>query len=80
VVIDYFPAWMAPNLITLIGFCFPLVSYVLMTLHCPDFTGEAPTWLYAYNVAGLLLYMMLDSIDGKQARRTVRSLPAKQSY
>ena len=74
-VIEYVPAFVAPNLITLTGFMFPLVSHFLMAQYAPNLEGYAPTWLYYFNAAALIIYMWLDALDGKQARRTGSSSP-----
>jgi len=73
--LPFIPYWLAPNLITLIGFLFPLSAHILMAQYAPDLKGEAPTWLYFYCSVGLIAYMCLDALDGKQARRTGSSSP-----
>lgn len=63
------PVWIAPNVITLIGFVCVLAAYELVYFWCPTFTEEAPKWVWLA-VSGLLFaYRTLDNMDGKQARR-----------
>eukprot|EP01094_Clydonella_sp_ATCC50884_P020271 TRINITY_DN4181_c0_g1_i1.p1 TRINITY_DN4181_c0_g1~~TRINITY_DN4181_c0_g1_i1.p1 ORF type:complete len:180 (-),score=28.45 TRINITY_DN4181_c0_g1_i1:83-622(-) len=73
--IDFFPLWMAPNLITLIGLLITFASYSLTAFYMPQLEGEAPVWVYAWCAAGLFVYQTLDNLDGKQARRTGTSSP-----
>ena len=67
--VDHTPRWVAPNVLTLIGFFFVLCAYGLVWFWCPTFTEQAPAWVWL-TVAGLLFsYRTLDNMDGKQARR-----------
>ncbi len=43
--------------------------------YCPDFTGEAPRWVYGWSGFALLTYQILDVADGKQARKTGNASP-----
>eukprot|EP00983_Pelagomonas_calceolata_P031625 991489-Pelagomonas_calceolata.AAC.6 len=40
---------------------------------------EAPSWVYMLTAASIVLYINLDCIDGKQARRTKTSSPLVRS-
>jgi len=77
------PIWMAPNLVTLLGFFLVLFSFVLQVLiYCPDL-GEnmiAPNWVFLVSGICHFLYQTLDAIDGKQARRTGTSSPLGQLF
>ncbi len=42
--------------------------------------GDAPSWVYALNGLAVLLYLHLDCLDGKQARRTGTSSPLGQLF
>jgi ethanolaminephosphotransferase len=68
--VTFCPQWLAPNLITLLGFVAILVNIVSIAVLVPDFAGPGPTWMYWSFVLGLWIYSTLDNIDGKQARRT----------
>lgn len=45
-----------------------------------DYTGEAPRWVYALSAISVVVYVNLDCIDGKQARRTKTSSPLGQLF
>ncbi|KIW66944.1 hypothetical protein PV04_06224 [Phialophora macrospora] len=64
------PMWLAPNMVTLLGFCCILFNVLLVQIFVPDLVGPAPAWLCYSFAAGLWLYSTMDNIDGKQARRT----------
>ncbi|RKU44625.1 hypothetical protein DL546_007175 [Coniochaeta pulveracea] len=68
--VELLPLWLAPNMVTLIGFGFILINVVFLVLYMPDLVGPGPTWLYFSFAAGLFMYQTMDNIDGKQARRT----------
>eukprot|EP00413_Alexandrium_margalefii_P037474 CAMPEP_0204600210 /NCGR_PEP_ID=MMETSP0661-20131031/55305_1 /ASSEMBLY_ACC=CAM_ASM_000606 /TAXON_ID=109239 /ORGANISM="Alexandrium margalefi, Strain AMGDE01CS-322" /LENGTH=399 /DNA_ID=CAMNT_0051611001 /DNA_START=29 /DNA_END=1223 /DNA_ORIENTATION=+ len=65
-----FPAWLAPNVITITGLALVGVAHLAMAWYCPLLEGEAPSWVYALCAASLATYQLLDASDGKQARRT----------
>ena len=44
--VELLPLWLAPNLVTLLGFFFILGNIVLLELHIPDLVGPAPSWVY----------------------------------
>jgi ethanolaminephosphotransferase len=62
--------WLAPNMVTLLGFCCILFNVMLVQIFVPDLVGPAPPWLCYSFATGLWLYSTMDNIDGKQARRT----------
>ncbi|OAA63747.1 sn-diacylglycerol cholinephosphotransferase [Niveomyces insectorum RCEF 264] len=64
------PMWLAPNMVTLIGFLFILGNVGLLVLLMPDLVGPGPSWLYYSFAFGLFMYQTMDNLDGKQARRT----------
>ncbi|EFW99521.1 sn-diacylglycerol cholinephosphotransferase [Grosmannia clavigera kw1407] len=68
--VDLLPLWLAPNMVTLIGFCFILGNIGLLLIFMPDLVGPAPSWLYYSFAFGLFMYQTMDNLDGKQARRT----------
>lgn len=79
-VVQLLPLWMAPNLVTLIGFFFIVLSYVLVYLYIPNIGGSAPSWVYYACAINLFLYQTFDAIDGKQARRTNSSSPLGELF
>ncbi|KAH8682438.1 cholinephosphotransferase 1 [Xylariales sp. PMI_506] len=68
--VEILPLWLAPNMVTLIGFFFILANVGLLVIYMPDLVGPAPSWLYLSFAFGLFMYQTMDNIDGKQARRT----------
>jgi len=68
--VEFLPLWLAPNMVTLIGFFFILSNIILLEIFMPDLVGPGPTWLYYSFAFGLFMYQTMDNIDGKQARRT----------
>jgi|AntRauTorckE5430_2_1112549.scaffolds.fasta_scaffold07156_1 ethanolaminephosphotransferase len=75
------PSTIAPNAITLFGFSFMIISFMLMASHCPtlDHCGpqnnEIPSYIFLFNGVATLVYQTLDNMDGKQARKTGSSSP-----
>ncbi|KAI5864790.1 CDP-alcohol phosphatidyltransferase [Durotheca rogersii] len=68
--VELLPLWLAPNMVTLIGFFFILANIALLVIFMPDLVGPGPSWLYLSFAFGLFMYQTMDNIDGKQARRT----------
>lgn len=73
--IHLLPLWMAPNLVTFLGFLITLSGHALLMYHAPTFDTSSPRWVYIYSGLTLFVYMVLDNLDGKQARRTGSSSP-----
>ncbi|KAI4128838.1 MAG: hypothetical protein LQ338_002538 [Usnochroma carphineum] len=67
------PLWLAPNMVTLLGFFCILANVILLEMFIPDLVGPAPSWLYYSFAFGLWMYSTMDNVDGKQARRTGQS-------
>eukprot|EP01102_Stenamoeba_stenopodia_P018810 TRINITY_DN6962_c0_g1_i1.p1 TRINITY_DN6962_c0_g1~~TRINITY_DN6962_c0_g1_i1.p1 ORF type:complete len:419 (+),score=58.92 TRINITY_DN6962_c0_g1_i1:12-1268(+) len=81
------PLWIAPNLLTFIGFMCNLTAYtVIATYHSDKWDGvelnpPGPAWWECVLFSVLLwVYMTLDWIDGKQARRTGTSSPLGELF
>ncbi|KAK7545683.1 ethanolaminephosphotransferase 1 [Phyllosticta paracitricarpa] len=68
--VEILPLWLAPNMVTLLGFFFILANVGLLELYVPDLVGPAPNWVYYSFAFGLWMYSTMDNVDGKQARRT----------
>ncbi|KAF2151836.1 Choline/ethanolaminephosphotransferase [Myriangium duriaei CBS 260.36] len=68
--VELLPLWLAPNMVTLLGFFFILGNVGLLQLFDPGLTGEGPRWLYVSYAIGIWMYSTMDNVDGKQARRT----------
>lgn len=68
--VEFLPLWLAPNMVTLIGFLFVIGNVGLQQLMDPDLTGPQYAWVYYSYAFGVWAYSTMDNIDGKQARRT----------
>jgi len=71
----YFPTWLAPNIITLIGLLFTVLGHCLVAVYSPNLEGPIPSWVSLYNAFAVLAYQAFDAMDGKQARRTGSGSP-----
>ncbi|KAK7972774.1 CDP-alcohol phosphatidyltransferase class-I family protein [Apiospora sp. TS-2023a] len=80
VVIKCFPMWMAPNLITLLGFCFIIINIFTLLWYNPSLDQDCPSWVYYSWALGLFLYQTFDAVDGSQARRTHQSGPLGELF
>lgn len=70
----FMPLWVAPNLITIVGLGFNIVTSLLVIAYSPRANNESvPAHVFILCAAGLFTYQTLDAIDGKQARRTKTS-------
>ena len=81
-----FPKWVAPNVLTFVGWLLVMVNFWLLAYFDWDYNTStsdredlnrqpipAAVWVYC-GVAHIVAYM-LDGMDGKQARRTSSSSP-----
>jgi len=82
-----FPAWLAPNVITLAGFLCVALSFILSTSNFYTYIIPGTTMPSAiYNIFLLVIsvlvfcYNTLDGCDGKQARRTGSSSPLGEIF
>jgi len=74
--VNMLPTWIAPNLITFMGFFCVILGFVLtFSLYGTEFKGHVPWWFLILYSALLFAYRMLDEMDGKQARRTANCSP-----
>ncbi|ETN70819.1 CDP-alcohol phosphatidyltransferase [Necator americanus] len=78
--VDFYPLWLAPNLITLIGLIVNLITVLVLSHYCPTAREVAPSWAYALAAFGLFVYQTLDATDGKQARRTGAASPLGELF
>lgn len=78
--VNKLPLWLAPNVITLAGTLCIVAAYALNIIYNPSFVGEAPAWVSLFTAASIVLYVNLDCMDGKQARRTGSSSPLGQLF
>ena len=73
--VEFLPLWLAPNMVTLLGFFCILSNVALLVIYEPTMDGTDPSWLYYSFALGLWAYSTMDNIDGKQASRTGTSSP-----
>ncbi|KAJ6824278.1 choline/ethanolaminephosphotransferase 1-like isoform X1 [Iris pallida] len=78
--VNLFPLWMPPNLITLMGFMFLLLSALLGYIYSPQLDTAPPRWVHLAHGILLFLYQTFDAVDGKQARRTNSSSPLGELF
>lgn len=85
--VQFFPRWLAPNLITFTGFLLTVVNFLLIGYY--DYHFEAaddptfskiPRWVFLVAAFNIFLAYTLDGIDGKQARRTGTSGPLGELF
>ncbi|KAE9416386.1 hypothetical protein Angca_007537 [Angiostrongylus cantonensis] len=79
-IVKFYPLWLAPNLITLIGLIVNLVTVLILSYYSPTAREVAPSWAYALAAFGLFVYQTLDATDGKQARRTGAASPLGELF
>ncbi|KAG4153544.1 hypothetical protein ERO13_D04G189400v2 [Gossypium hirsutum] len=78
--VNFFPLWMPPNMITLMGFMFLVTSAVLGYVYSPHLDSPPPRWVHFAHGLLLFLYQTFDAVDGKQARRTNSSSPLGELF
>lgn len=78
--VELFPMWLAPNVITLLGFLLEVASFSVSIVYSKCMTKEVPDWVCILDGVCLLVYQTLDNLDGKQARRTGSSSALGQFF
>lgn len=79
--IEWFPKWVAPNLITVGGLAFSVLSVAKVLWFNPQVYGAVfPRWVYLAFAGELWMYQTLDALDGQQARRTGSSSPLGELF
>uniref|UniRef100_A0A1D1Y2B4 Putative CDP-alcohol phosphatidyltransferase class-I family protein 3 n=1 Tax=Anthurium amnicola TaxID=1678845 RepID=A0A1D1Y2B4_9ARAE len=78
--VTLFPLWMPPNMITLTGFMFLMISALLGYIYSPHLDTAPPRWVHLAHGLLLFLYQTFDAVDGKQARRTNSSSPLGELF
>jgi ethanolaminephosphotransferase len=78
--VEVLPMWMAPNLVTLIGFIAIVLAACQYLPYDLSLTKSFEPWCYAFSALSIFIYQTLDAIDGKQARRTGTSSPLGQLF
>ncbi|KAH3668772.1 hypothetical protein OGAPHI_002527 [Ogataea philodendri] len=75
-----FPLWMAPNVVTLSGLMFIVVSLLVMLYVDPTLDQESPRWCYVLYAVSIFMYQTFDACDGIHARRTGQSGPLGELF
>lgn len=78
--VEQFPMWLAPNVITFTGFLFEVVSFIISFIESDFMRQPLPGWVCILDGVFLLIYQTLDNLDGKQARRTGSSSSLGQFF
>lgn len=76
-VAKFVPAWVSPNLVTLIGLFFTVSSMLFTAVVC---NGDPSIYIngnmiYTVTAFSMFAYQTLDAVDGKHARNTGQSTP-----
>ncbi|XP_012273666.1 ethanolaminephosphotransferase 1 [Orussus abietinus] len=88
-VVQYCPKWVAPNLLTFLGFLFTVVNFLMFASYDRYFYASSddhpeyppiPRWVFALAAFFIFMAYTLDGIDGKQARRTQTSGPLGELF
>ncbi|CAD5122824.1 DgyrCDS11228 [Dimorphilus gyrociliatus] len=87
--VEFFPRWIAPNLLTFLGFMFLILHFVIVSIYDWDFYAASdthpeyppiPRWVWIVSSICIFVAHQLDGIDGKQARRTKSSTPLGELF
>ncbi|KAL9876427.1 ethanolaminephosphotransferase 1 isoform X2 [Glossina fuscipes] len=84
----FFPRWLAPNLMTFLGFLCTALNFILLSYYDWNFyasskmpnTTPVPAWVWLCTAINIFLAYTLDGIDGKQARRIGLSGPLGELF
>ena len=75
-IVEYFPKWLAPNLITISGWFLNFFNLLITTYYTGLKGGDyVPFWACITTAIFYTTYIILDYTDGKQARRLKTSSP-----
>ena len=75
-IVEYFPKWLAPNLITISGWFLNFFNLIITTYYTGLKGGDyVPFWACITTAIFYTTYIILDYTDGKQARRLKASSP-----
>jgi len=78
--------WVAPNVLTFVGFLLTVFNCLLIAFYDYDFTAATltsnpiPNWVFLVTGINVFVAYTLDGIDGKQARRTGTSGPLGELF
>jgi len=87
--VNFYPTWLAPNVITLVGAslvmgCYFFVAWLDPNLNANNYgapdSGNIPNWVWLLCSFCTFAAHLLDGTDGKQARRTGASGPTGELF
>lgn len=78
--VQQIPLWWAPNCLTFAGLVLNVVTSLIIIVCYNEGKHAVSAWVYIFGAVGLFAYQVLDSIDGKQARRTQSSTPLGELF
>jgi len=78
--VNFLPIWMAPNMVTLLGFLCIIMSYLWTVFYHSPHNESHSAIVYVANAVVMFLYQTMDALDGKQARRTGTSSPLGELF
>lgn len=73
--VNFLPNWMAPNMVTFVGFLAMVSCYCIMLAYDANFNGDIPRWVFYYSAGAHFFYQTMDAIDGKHARNLKAGSP-----
>nr|BAN40446.1 choline/ethanolaminephosphotransferase, putative [Entamoeba invadens] len=76
----YIPRYIAPNILTTLGFVSMALCWVITAFVLPTGLEEMPRYLYVLMALFIFLYQIADNIDGRQARRTHNATPLGELF
>nr|CAH0101449.1 unnamed protein product [Daphnia galeata] len=85
-VVKICPEWVAPNLLTFVGFLFTAGNWVMLGYYdyyyyaSSEGHSHIPNWVWLVCAINHFLAHTLDGIDGKQARKTQSSTPLGELF
>lgn len=74
------PKTISANVLTLGGLLCSVGAYFLLAAYTPMLTEAAPRWVYFVTAMFVFVYLMLDAMDGTQARRTNMASPIGELF
>lgn len=74
-VAQWYPLWLAPNLLTFVGFLLTVIHYLILSYYDPYFDNphDVPRCVWLFIALMVFAAHTFDGTDGKQARRTKSS-------
>lgn len=71
----FLPAWLAPNLVSVLGLVCMVASYLVMVPFDSTFSKQIPSYVLYLSAFLIFGYQTLDAVDGKHARNIGASSP-----